>query len=224
VSDPVPDGGDPVPPEWGTGTTLSELDHPTRLLIRLSAVVTAGDEDAVRAELAQAAGTVPAPWVEELLLQTHLFAGFPRALNAMRSWRRLSPEIAVPADANTISDTDDISTAGQRTCSAVYGPMYHRLRGNIAALHPALDAWMIDDGYGKVLSRPALDLPRRELCIVAACAAAGQGRQLHSHLHGSLNVGVAPGVLRQAVDSLGGVVADDRLTAARLLLDRVLEK
>ena len=51
---------------------------------------------------------------------------------------------------------------------------------------------MITEGYGKVLSRPGLDLERRELCIVAACAATEQDRQLHSHLHGALNVGVAP--------------------------------
>ena len=63
--------------------------------------------------------------------------------------------------------------------------MYDRLRENIRHLHPLLDDWMIDEGYGKVLSRPGLDLPRRELCIVAACAATGQDRQLHSHLHGA---------------------------------------
>ena len=67
--------------------------------------------------------------------------------------------------------------------------MYDRLRVNIRELHPALDAWMIVEGYGKVLSRPGLDLKRRELCIVAACAVLGQERQLHSHLHGALNAG-----------------------------------
>ena len=75
------------------------------------------------------------------------------------------------------------------TCARVYGPFYDRLRPNIAALHPALDAWMIVEGYGKVLSRPGLDLKRRELCVVAACAVMDQERQLHSHLHGALNAG-----------------------------------
>jgi hypothetical protein len=35
------------------------------------------------------AGT-PIAWVEELLLQSYLFCGFPRTLNAMREWRRVS--------------------------------------------------------------------------------------------------------------------------------------
>ena len=42
--------------------------------------------------------TIPAAWVEELVLQTYLFAGFPRALNAMREWRRVQPD-HLPDDA-----------------------------------------------------------------------------------------------------------------------------
>jgi 4-carboxymuconolactone decarboxylase len=83
---------------------------------------------------------------------------------------------------------------------------------------------MIVEGYGKVLSRPGLDLPRRELCIVAACVASGQERQLHSHLHGALNVGVPAPVVRESLDALQGVVAEDRLNAARLLFERVIGK
>ena len=40
--------------------------------------------------------TVPVPWVEEVILQSYLFAGFPRALNAAREWRRVSG-VAAPA-------------------------------------------------------------------------------------------------------------------------------
>jgi 4-carboxymuconolactone decarboxylase len=84
--------------------------------------------------------------------------------------------------------------------------MYDRLRKNIRDLHPFLDDWMIVEGYGKVLSRPGLDLPRRELCIVAACAATGQDRQLQSHLHGSRNAGVEASVVSAALDSLRDVI------------------
>jgi 4-carboxymuconolactone decarboxylase len=62
------------------------------------------------------------------------------------------------------------------------------------------------------------------LCIVAACAAAGQDRQLHSHLHGALNAGVSPEVVRAALDCLAGIVSADALLRARLLFDRVSGK
>ncbi len=200
---------------------LTTLDDATRRLVRLSAVVTAGTEAQQRSAIADAAGKVSAVWVEELLLQSYLFAGFPRALNAMREWRRFAPE---PADPDGGAPPARWRDDGERTCAVVYGKFYDRLRENIRHLHPALDDWMIVEGYGKVLSRPALDLGRRELCIVAACAAAGQDRQLHSHLHGTVNAGVAPAVVSQAIEALAGVVEAGRLETARLLWARVRGK
>lgn len=202
---------------------LPALDDATHALVRLAAVVTTGDEGAVRAALGAAVDAVPAIWVEELLLQTYLFAGFPRALNAMREWRRVSGRPA-PARDDEEGNTDDWRRRGEITCARVYGTMYDRLRGNIRALHPALDDWMVVEGYGKVLSRPALDLPRRELCIVAACAAAGQERQLLSHLHGALNVGVPAAVVDAAVEALAGVLDEEQMRAARMLWARVRGK
>ncbi len=160
-------------------------------------------------------------WVEELLLQTYLFAGFPRALNAMREWRRVSGR-----DAPTTDDQGGAEwrVQGEATCARVYGSMYERLRANIRDLHPALDDWMVVEGYGKVLSRPGLDLPRRELCIVAACAAAGQERQLLSHLHGALNVGVPAAVVGDAIEALASVMSEERLRATRMLWARVRGK
>ncbi len=206
-------------PPSDTRDTLDVLDDATVALVRLAAVVAAGDEDALRSELGRAAGSVPGVWVDELLLQTYLFAGFPRALNAMREWRRIHPTVAGSPETRVPTRSD-----GEATCARVYGTMYDRLRENIRHLHPLLDDWMIDEGYGKVLSRPGLDLPRRELCIVAACAATGQDRQLHSHLHGARNAGASVGALDAAVDALADVLGAARLRDVKLLWSRVRGK
>ena len=209
-----------MPPRETVTPSLRELDGATRALVRLSAVVAAGTELDIRGAMSNAALDIPPLWVEELLLQTYLFAGFPRALNATREWRRTQPvPVAAPR-----REPDDWQMAGVATCSAVYGTMYERLRENIRGLHPELDDWMITEGYGKVLSRPGLDLQRRELCIVAACAALDQDRQLHSHLHGALNVGVAPAVITAAIESLADLLGADRVQSVRLLWARVQGK
>ena len=205
--------------------SLTELDASTRALVQLSAVIAAGDEPALRRAMAAAAPVADAVHVEELVLQSYLFCGFPRALNAAREWRRVAPAPAPTADeAEDFGLADEWRERGEITCAAVYGPMYDKLRLNVRDLHPALDAWMVVEGYGKVLGRPALDLPRRELCIVAACAATGQDRQLHSHLHGALNVGVSLDVLRTAIDALRSIIGEDRARSAHLLLARVAGK
>ena len=199
---------------------MLELDPPTRALVRLSAIITAGTESSARDAFA-ALADVPVVWVEELILQSHLFAGFPRALNAMREWRRWQPQLATSVAA---TKEQRWRARGEATCAIVYGEMYERLRGNIRRLHPDLDDWMIVDGYGKVLSRPGLDLGRRELCIVAACAASKQDRQLHSHLHGALNAGVAPVAVSQALGAIDDLLDRDLAHSVHLLWSRVQGK
>lgn len=198
----------------GETARVTPLDDLTRELIRLAIAVSAGREGELRDAMARSVSrSLPAVWVEELVLQTYLFAGFPRTLNAAREWRRASGQGAPNEDDGAdYRRVEEWREAGERTCAVVYGDMYERLRRNIRQLHPALDAWMVVDGYGKVLSRPGLDLKRRELCIVAVCAALEQERQLHSHLHGALHSGAAPDevdeALRLALPRLSAEVAE----------------
>ena len=87
-----------------------------------------------------------------------------------RSTRRASGVASRGVPAPASDEADDIAlvaewrTRGEQTCAAVYGDMYEKLRLNVRDLHPALDAWMVIDGYGKVLSRPGLDLPSAASC------------------------------------------------------------
>ena len=190
---------------------IDALDAETAALVRLAAVLAGGGEGEVRTELSAVNGVVNPVWVEEVILQTYLFAGFPRALNAAREWRRISGRSAPAAADDRERAVLDFSGRGEATCATVYGEFYDRLRVNIRGLHPALDRWMITEGYGKVLGRPLLDLARRELCIVAACAIARQDRQLHSHLHGALNAGAAAGVVTAALQVVAPLIGDDDL-------------
>lgn len=212
-------------PSRDTMTSANPLDPETLSLVRLSGVIAAGTELQVRDALARAASDCRPDWVEEVVLQAYLFAGFPRALNAAREWRRISGRSAPVSDDG--EDFDNVSRwrdQGEQTCAIVYGRFYERLRHNIRQLHPALDAWMIVEGYGKVLSRPALDLKRRELCVVAACAMARQDRQLHSHLHGAMHSGASPAEVAAALDSVADLLGPDDTLRYHQLLSRLLGK
>ena len=201
------------------------LDEPTVTLVRLAGAVAAGSEADMRRAVGDATRIDPV-WVEELILQSYLFAGFPRTLNAMREWRKASGRPAPRADGRAAVEEDvaELRAQGEETCARVYDGMYERLRENIAELHPALDSWMVVDGYGKVLSRPGLDLVRRELCIVAVCAVARQDRQLQSHLHGALNVGATPGQVVGTLVALRDMLDADALRRALAMFNKVLGK
>lgn len=206
-----------------TVTSTGALDDETIALIRLAGLIAAGDESQMRAATARAAAACRPEWVEEIVLQSYLFAGFPRALNAAREWRRVSGRPAPASDeGERFEHAAEWRAQGEATCATVYGPFYERLRHNIRQLHPALDAWMIVDGYGKVLSRPALDLQRRELCIVSACALARQDRQLHSHLYGALHAGAAAAHVQAALDAIADLLGPVDTKRYHQLFARVL--
>jgi 4-carboxymuconolactone decarboxylase len=220
-------------------STSLTFDAATEALVRLAARIAAGTEIDVREALRETErAQTPASWVEELILQSYLFCGFPRTLNAAREWKRSAEgkgkgrDVAQGKSQGVVhgqgqgavrgaESIEDWLADGEATCRLVYGRFYERLRRNITDLHPELDSWMIVEGYGKVLSRPGLDLGRRELCIVAACAATGQDRQLHSHLNGARNVGVPDDVIAQAIEGLQGAVDARSLDRARALWAKV---
>lgn len=205
---------------------MGALDDETAALARLAAVIAVGTEPRLRLAMSDAVQAEVRPeWVEEVILQSYLFAGFPRALNAAREWRRASKRPAPVRDAGMDYErAREWRIQGERTCELVYGAFYERLRHNIRDLHPALDAWMIVDGYGKVLSRDGLDLKRRELCIVAVCAASEQDRQLHSHLHGARNAGATVAEVSGALGVADEFLEPDAQRRLRLLWARVQGK
>jgi 4-carboxymuconolactone decarboxylase len=203
-------------------TSVTPLEAGLRHLVRIAGAIAGSPEGQIRAVMSEAMDEVDPVAVEEIILQSYLFAGFPRSLNAARAWRSASGRPAPVQDSEApVNDLAFWRKRGEETCRVVYGDSYERLRENIRALHPALDEWMIVDGYGKVLSRPGVDLRTRELCVVAACAVSGQQRQLHSHLHGAMNAGASAAELGAVLDALTDLISRDDLARYRQLLQKV---
>ena len=202
--------------------SVAPLEAGLRHLVRIAGAIAGSPEGQVRTIMSDAIEEVDPVAVEEIILQSYLFAGFPRALNAARAWRNVSGRPApVEDDEATPKDLKLWKKRGEKTCAIVYGDSYEKLRQNIRDLHPALDEWMIVDGYGKVLARPGVDLRTRELCVVAACAVAAQQRQLHSHFHGALNAGASAGEIAAVLDALTDLISRDDLSRYRQLLHKV---
>lgn len=201
--------------------SVTVLVADTAALIRVAAGLADADQQVLVAFMSAAlkAGARP-EWLEEAVLAGVLFVGFPRALVGAAALRSLIPEPAGdPGDACDYGAWRNWRERGVATCAAVYGANYDRLRANVGALHPALDAWIITDGYGRTLSRPGLDLRRRELCAIAMLVPQRVSSQLHSHLRGALNAGATPEEVDAVLDIVAAlaVVPGSRTTAARRL-------
>jgi 4-carboxymuconolactone decarboxylase len=187
----------------------------------LSAAVGSRDPGSLSDALRRAKEEAEPRAVDEILLQGHLFVGFPIALNAIALWRELSGSLPDPASEESEAEWEE---RGERVCEAVYATSYRALRDRVAALHPDLDRWMVTGGYGRVIGRPAVDLVTRELCIVALLAVWDVPVQLHSHLRGALNAGATPAEVDAALAIAARYVDDDAAARNRDLWSAILAR
>jgi 4-carboxymuconolactone decarboxylase len=188
------------------------LDPQTRDLVRFAAAIAQGYEPELRERVGPLLlSQVPPPWVEELILQSVLMVGYPRALVAFSIWRKVAEMSPVDTDPDQdYSRAPEWTRRGEELCAIVYGENYRKLRQSVHALHPALDSWMITEGYGRTLARPGLDLRRRELCTVAQTAVLETPRQLHSHLRGALNAGATFGQIEGTLSIVNPLLSFDQ--------------
>ena len=174
------------------------MEQPTRALVAMCAAVGARNRAALSITIDAASEQADPAEAEEALLQSYLFVGYPVALQAIAMWRertgRQAPE----------KSRDDAASEwrarGEAVCETVYAGQYGKLRQNIAKLHPDMERWMLEEGYGKVLSRSGLDLRTRELCIIGVLIGLDAPQQLYSHLRGALNAGASYDDVETAVE------------------------
>jgi len=198
------------------------LDPSTCILVEISAALSARNEEAVDDALRAAVEARLDPVaVEETILQSYLFLGYPAALNGFGRWRAISGR---PPAAPTVDDLEVWEERGEKVCGTVYGHRYPSLRENIRKLHPDMERWMVLEGYGKVLGRPGLPLVTREYCIVAILAVQGVERQLHSHLRGALHAGGDGGALDSVLEIAARFQETADARAAAGLKDDVLRR
>jgi 4-carboxymuconolactone decarboxylase len=198
------------------------LDPGVRFLALAAAGTAAGRREVTRAVVAVALrGAVPPETLREAILQTYLFAGYPRAINGLAVLHSLAPgafEENGEVDLRPRpGEVEAWSAAGEALCRKVYREKYPKLLRTMGRLSPDLTRWMVLEGYGKVLSRPALDSVTRELISVAALIPLSVPDQLRAHLRGALYVGATRSALQELLDGVELISAPGAKRARGLL-------
>lgn len=184
-------------------------------IARLSAAVAANDAPGVarEAESAIAAG-VPAAALYEAILQSYLFVGFPRTIEAFFAARALLERHGgIPAAPEPPSPAE-WTARGEDLCRRIYGRHYEKLVATMRGFSPDLAAWMILEGYGKTLSRPSLSPAEREYGVLAILTVTRMWRQLRSHAIGTVSVGGTRAGVRAAIAAARPWAGDDSVREA----------
>jgi len=195
--------------------TLSECD---RRLLRLSVGICLGRWKLLR-EVRRAApdGEPNRAW-REAVLQTHIFAGFPRVVEA---YGILAEEggLGEPEEDELMAEPD-LFERGRELFDRIYSGHAERVRSTLKGYHPDFERWIEGHTYGRVLSRPGLLADKRELLAVVCLAALGQDRQLASHVRGGLHCGASPESLRESVAEVADLISTHDLRHAERVLQR----
>ena len=124
----------------------------------------------------------------ELTLQGYLFLGFPAAIEAFGAL----DGILLPGKNKSEQSVVLRVKKGRKTCRRIYREKYPALMENLRKKSPELADWIIEEGYGKVLSRLEAPLWLRELFSVALLSATGFPKQLFAHLRALTEMGENP--------------------------------
>lgn len=187
-------------------------------LARLFAAVVLGRWDEVeRLRRAAPPGEPDRAW-RETVLQAHVFAGFPRVVEAYGVLARAGG-LGVPGTDEVLGEPDR-PERGRALFERIYAERADAIRADLSAGHPDFAAFIEGHAYGRILSRPGLDPAQRELLAVAALAALGQERQLASHARGARRCGAASDDVHAALESVADLIAPERLESARRVLAR----
>ncbi|MCK4120451.1 carboxymuconolactone decarboxylase [Ralstonia pseudosolanacearum] len=159
---------------------------------------------------------------KEILVQLYAYAGFPRSLNALgelmkvvqaRSQRGIAD--ALGRDAGPVPVGQALLEAGTANQTKLAGAP---VKGPLFDFAPAIDQYLKTHLFGDIFERDNLDWQSRELATVGMLAAMPSVEpQLRAHIGISMNVGLTPAQLHQAIQVLaeqGNVEAAQRAQAA----------
>ncbi|MFQ5749163.1 MAG: carboxymuconolactone decarboxylase family protein [Planctomycetota bacterium] len=188
-------------------------------LARLAAAAWKGDPD----ELARAARSCldkegPRA-VREVLLQLHLFGGFPRMVRALTLLASIPPPqepAGGPPDAGGQPDDGD-QGMGLILFRRLYGNDADAVLEHLRNLDPALPAWILGHAYGRVLSRPGLPVEDRERLALLALAATGCWKQWGSHARIARRLGIPAALLAEDLDRTDWLTSGQRAKARSAL-------
>jgi len=180
---------------------MKDLSDETRLLCLLSAHTAAGNLMAVARDWSFLNEEQQIKGIE-ILLQTSIFGGFHRVLNAFETIYSvgISPNLKF----DNTEDTN-FTQNGENLLKLIYGRQYPALRDKLKNYHSDVERAIVDCAYGRVLSRPHITPAERELCSLACLAGETVIPQLHSHLLGALNAGATLNQIRGILDQTATV-------------------
>lgn len=160
--------------------------------------------------------------IKEILIQQYAYAGFPRALNGVSTFIKVTQArkdagIADKAgdEGTPLAQNVDKNAFGSKVQEELIGA---KATGAYQAFTPALDAFLKEHLFADIFGRGVLSRQDREIATVAALSSVkGVEQQLRSHVKIALHIGVSPA-------KIVGIMDMTKSCKGRKILKQVLKE
>ncbi len=114
---------------------------------------------------------------------------------------------------------------GLATLEKLFGPAGKQAAEAFDGIAPDMGRYIVENVYGDILMRPALDLKTRQLATIAALTALGYAKpHLKTHIDGALNVGASPAEIVEIIFQMSAYAGFPAATTAMMAARDVFEK
>lgn len=167
--------------------------------------------------------------VKEILIQMYAYAGFPRSLNAINTFVRVSdararaglrdPEGPAPQPLSGGADRYGIGKANQ---AQLFGIREDTPKARYEEFTPAIEVFLKEHLFADIFARGVLSFKNRELATIAALSVLnGVDPMLQAHLNAGMNSGMTAEEAAAVIEAASAAGTPETTANARKILEKV---
>ena len=180
----------------------------------------AGVEQAVRGGKYD---NVPAEKMYEAILHLVTHAGYPKTVNAMRSFHKVFPDYIQQRDGGKPRALESWAEFAPLIWPERGRTIYHnhwkgdagrKTLEELDQICPEISHWVVPDAYGRIYGRPGLSLAERETVVSFIVSTQGTPKELALHFQGLLDSGITKEMIIDMIQHLKGLASEESINDA----------
>ncbi len=209
----------------------TELSDRQKAIIPIAALTAKGNTQALEQALNDGLNKgLTVNEVKEIFIHSYAYAGFPRALNGINTFIRVTEERKARGitdktgtEATPVPDNYNANTVGHKIRNDLVGRDISNRTTGYAAFVPTIDTFLVEHLFADIFYRDVLSVKDRELVTISMLSAmTGVEAQLTSHMKLAQRVGYTNSQLREFSQILNETVSQgSAIRAQKILTDEL---
>ncbi|MCD6359182.1 MAG: hypothetical protein J7L90_04445 [Dehalococcoidia bacterium] len=159
---------------------------------------------------------VPAVKMYEAVVHLITHAGYPKAVNAARSFANVFPDYIKERDGDKPKALEKWSEFAQSIWSerghAIYnghwkGDAGAKIMEELNKICPEIPDWVIPDAYGRIYGRPGLSMAEHETVVSFIVCPQGAPKEMSLHFQGLVDQGITKEMIVDILQNLDDVMS-----------------